>query len=91
VETASKKVYPPVISVWRQPGGVVANKERAVPSLFGSEFYRIEATETNDELKGKQLMDEILQYNREGFAGTWAVFEWLRLKAPALNIGRPKQ
>jgi predicted RecB family nuclease len=41
----------------------------------------IEATETNDEGKRRQLMDDILKYNREDLAATWAVFEWLRSKA----------
>jgi predicted RecB family nuclease len=38
----------------------------------------IEATETSDESKRKQLMDDILKYNEEDLAATWAVFEWLR-------------
>jgi predicted RecB family nuclease len=37
----------------------------------------IEATETSDESKRKQLTDEILKYNEEDLAATWAVFEWL--------------
>jgi uncharacterized protein len=41
----------------------------------------IEATETSDESKRKQLMDEILKYNEEDLAAIWAVFEWLRAKA----------
>jgi predicted RecB family nuclease len=40
----------------------------------------IEATETNDEGKRRQLMDDILKYNKEDLRATWAVFEWLRLK-----------
>ena len=43
----------------------------------------IEATETSDESKRNQLMGEILKYNREDIAATWAVFQWLRAKAPA--------
>jgi predicted RecB family nuclease len=43
----------------------------------------IEATETSDEGKRKKLMDEILRYNREDLEATWAVFEWLKSKAPA--------
>ncbi len=40
----------------------------------------IEATETNDEGKRKELMDKILAYNREDLEATWAVFEWLNSK-----------
>lgn len=43
----------------------------------------IEATETSDEVKREQLMAEILKYNEEDLAATWAVFEWLKAKAPA--------
>jgi len=42
----------------------------------------IEATETNDEGKRKELMDKIIAYNREDLEATWAVFEWLRGKTP---------
>jgi len=40
----------------------------------------IEATETSDEEKRRELMDKILQYNEEDLAATWAVFQWLRSK-----------
>jgi len=40
----------------------------------------IEATETSDEGKQKELMDKILAYNKEDLEATWAVFEWLRTK-----------
>jgi len=40
----------------------------------------IEATETSDEEKRKELMDKIIAYNREDVAATWAVFQWLRAK-----------
>ena len=40
----------------------------------------IEATETSDEGKRKELMDKIVAYNKEDLEATWAVFEWLRLK-----------
>lgn len=43
----------------------------------------IEATETSDESKRKQLMGEILKYNKEDLAATWALFKWLRGKTPA--------
>ena len=55
-------------------------------SEFGGQWAMamfIEATETSDEAKRKQLMGEILKYNEEDLAATWAVFEWLRAKAPA--------
>jgi predicted RecB family nuclease len=45
----------------------------------------IEATETSDEGKRKELMDKIIAYNKEDLEATWAVFEWLRRKAPAPN------
>jgi uncharacterized protein len=36
------------------------------------------ATETEDEVKRDSLMAEILKYNEEDLAATWAVLEWLR-------------
>jgi predicted RecB family nuclease len=53
-------------------------------SEFGGQWAMamfIEATETADESKRKQLMDEILKYNEEDLGATWAVFEWLKTKA----------
>jgi predicted RecB family nuclease len=38
------------------------------------------ATETDDEAERNSLMAEILKYNEEDLAATWAVFEWLRKK-----------
>lgn len=38
------------------------------------------ATETNDEVERTARMAEILRYNQEDLAATWAVFEWLRSK-----------
>jgi predicted RecB family nuclease len=35
------------------------------------------ATETDDEAERNGLMAEILKYNEEDLAATWAVFEWL--------------
>ena len=52
-------------------------------SEFGGQWAMaafIEATETSDESKRKELMGEILKYNKEDLAATWAVFEWLRAK-----------
>jgi predicted RecB family nuclease len=40
----------------------------------------IEATETSDGGKRKELMDKIIAYNREDLEATWAVFQWLRTK-----------
>ena len=40
----------------------------------------IEATETSDEAKRKELMDKIVAYNKEDLEATWAVFQWLRRK-----------
>jgi predicted RecB family nuclease len=45
----------------------------------------IEATETSDAAKRQELMEEIVAYNKEDLEATWAVFEWLREKIPALN------
>ncbi len=42
----------------------------------------IEATETSDEGKRKELMDKIVAYNKEDLEATWAVFQWLRAKTP---------
>jgi predicted RecB family nuclease len=41
----------------------------------------IEATETRDEDSRNKLVGEILIYNQEDLAATWAVFEWLQAKA----------
>jgi predicted RecB family nuclease len=38
------------------------------------------ATETDNEAERNALMAEILKYNEEDLAATWAVFEWLRSK-----------
>jgi len=38
------------------------------------------ATETDDEIERNGLMAEVLKYNEEDLAATWAVFEWLRSK-----------
>ena len=46
----------------------------------------IEAVETRDESKRKQLMGEILKYNEEDLGATWAVFQWLRSKVPTANL-----
>ena len=40
----------------------------------------IEATETSDEAKRKELMDKIIAYNKEDLEAMWAVFGWLRAK-----------
>jgi predicted RecB family nuclease len=40
----------------------------------------IEATETEDENLRRQVMDQILLYNKEDLAATWAVFQWLKGK-----------
>lgn len=40
----------------------------------------IEATETEDEAKRRELMNKILAYNREDLEATWAVLKWLRNK-----------
>jgi uncharacterized protein len=41
----------------------------------------IEATETEDDAERNARMAEILKYNEEDLAATWAVFDWLRGKA----------
>ena len=38
----------------------------------------IEAVETEDENKRREIMRDILKYNEEDLKATWAVFEWLR-------------
>ncbi len=40
----------------------------------------IEATETENEAARAQLLDEILAYNKEDLAATWAVLNWLKAK-----------
>jgi predicted RecB family nuclease len=42
------------------------------------------ATETSDEQLRAQIMEQILKYNDEDLEATWAVFEWLRGKKPAV-------
>ena len=49
----------------------------------------IEATETSDEGKRKELMDRIIAYNREDLEATWEVFQWLRARVPAENPVHP--
>jgi predicted RecB family nuclease len=39
------------------------------------------ATETGDEAERIARMAQILEYNREDLAATWAVLEWLQSKA----------
>jgi len=41
----------------------------------------IEATETEDEALRAEVMDAILEYNREDLEATWAVLQWLQAKA----------
>jgi len=38
----------------------------------------IEAVETDDEQKRRDIMNDILKYNEEDLKATWAVFEWLK-------------
>jgi len=38
----------------------------------------IEATETRDEARRAEIMDQILAYNREDLEATWAVLQWLK-------------
>ncbi len=38
----------------------------------------IEAVETDDENKRRDIMNDILKYNEEDLKATWAVLEWLR-------------
>jgi predicted RecB family nuclease len=40
----------------------------------------IEATETSDKGKRKELMDKIIAYNKEDLEATWAVFQWLKAR-----------
>ena len=49
----------------------------------------IEATETDDKTKRDALMAQILTYNEEDLAATWAVFEWLRSRKPVPVSTRP--
>jgi predicted RecB family nuclease len=54
-------------------------------SEYGGEWSMavfIEATETSDQAKRQELMNEILKYNEEDLAATWAVFRWLKSKRP---------
>jgi predicted RecB family nuclease len=54
-------------------------------TVYGGDFSMamfIEAVETSDEAKRNELMGEILKYNSEDLAATWAVFQWLKSKRP---------
>src|ERR1035437_1284028 len=56
-------------------------------STYGGEWsiaQFILATETSDEQLRAQIMEQILKYNDEDLEATWAVFEWLRGKKPAI-------
>jgi predicted RecB family nuclease len=44
------------------------------------------ATETGDEAERSARMAEILKYNEEDLAATWAAFEWLRGKAEVSQL-----
>jgi predicted RecB family nuclease len=44
------------------------------------------ATETDDEGERNQRMGEILKYNEEDLAATWAVFKWLLRKSRPAHI-----
>lgn len=45
----------------------------------------VEATETNDEGRRKELMDKIIAYNKEDLEAMWAVFLWLKSKVVKAN------
>jgi predicted RecB family nuclease len=45
----------------------------------------IEATEVSDKRLRDAMLSEIVQYNREDLAATWAVLCWLQ------ELGRPSQ
>jgi predicted RecB family nuclease len=51
----------------------------------------IEATETSDEWKRRELMNEILAYNKEDLEATWAVFQWLKSKVLASSPAHTRQ
>jgi len=41
----------------------------------------IKATETSDSNEREKMLKEILIYNKEDLAATWAVLQWLRGKS----------
>lgn len=43
----------------------------------------IESVETADSERQAEILDEILRYNEEDLAATWAVYQWLSAKAKA--------
>lgn len=45
----------------------------------------IEATEMEDEAERQKVMTDILKYNEEDLAATWAVFSWLRTYGNAIT------
>lgn len=60
--------------------------EPRVPREYGGDWAMAQfilATETRDEAERSARMAEILEYNREDLAATWAVFEWLRGRSTA--------
>ena len=40
----------------------------------------VEAVETDDPKQRDEVMDQILEYNREDLEATWAVLTWLKSK-----------
>jgi predicted RecB family nuclease len=55
---------------------------------YGGEWAMVQfilATETEDEAERNRRMAEILEYNEEDLAATWAVLEWLRGKGTGMG------
>ena len=48
----------------------------------------IEATETNDQKRRAALMADILKYNQEDLAATWAMLQWLKAYAGCNSYDR---
>jgi predicted RecB family nuclease len=49
----------------------------------------IEATETDDQAQRQSFIEQIVTYNEEDLAATWAVLQWLASKSPASKGSNP--
>jgi predicted RecB family nuclease len=97
LRTAQNSIIVPVPSYSLKVIEQYVGYQRKLPEANGqwSMARYIEATETCDDARRQELMNEILAYNQEDLAATWAVFVWLRSKnthteqIPESGIGEP--
>jgi len=87
---AYESIAAPVSSYGLKQIEKVAGFERTLPDAGGdwSMPRYIEATKTNDEGSRAKIMDELLTYNQEDLAATWAVLCWLKRLHPLASATR---